>query len=403
MADAKGQSKAGLTVFLCFLVALLEGYDIQSFGVVAKRLIAAFSLNSPDQQSLVASGAMIGLIVGAVVGGMLADRVGRKPILIASTAIFGLFSVLTAAAFDYHSLLAVRLLTGLGFGGALPNLIAIATEVAKPSKKASTVAIVCCGMPVGGAIVASLAPVLLAQASWRMIFIIGGVVPLAVLAALFLLPETKPAPDGAPRAGLMMALFGQRRAPATLLLWVTFFMTQVIVYLMLNWLPSLMIDKGYSEANGQTAAFAFNTMSVVGALIVGWVVDRFAFRWPLLIVYLLLAAALYAMAGGRDLPLLLAMAGLSGFTVLSANYILYSVSPGYYPLSARAAGTGAAVAAGRVGSVVGPMIAPQLRAAGFSADQVFLVLIPVSLIAGAACFALTFVDRARRRTPVSLR
>jgi len=402
MADTKGQSKTGLTVFLCFLVALLEGYDIQSFGVVAKRLIMEFGLTSANQQSLVASGATIGLIIGAIFGGILADKFGRKPVLIVSTAIFGIFSVLTALAFDYHSLLAVRILTGLGFGGAMPNLIAVATEVARPGKKASTVTTVFCGMPAGGAVVALLAPVLLQHFSWHMIFIIGGVVPMAVVIALFWLPETRPASDGSPPVRLATALFGGGRAPATLLLWLTFFMTQVIVYLMLNWLPSLMIDKGYSEANGQTAAFAFNSMSVVGALAIGFVVDRFAFRWPLLLLYVALGVALYMLSGGRDLPMLLAMAGASGFTVLGANYILYSASPGYYPLSARSAGTGAAVAAGRVGSIVGPMVAPQLRAAGFTADQVFLFLIPVSLIAGAACFVLTMVGREHKaEIPVS--
>ncbi len=394
--DTKGTSKTNLTIFLCFLVALLEGYDIQSFGVVAKRLIMEFGLTSANQQSWVASGATIGLIVGAVLGGILADKFGRKPVLIVSTAIFGLFSILTAVAFDYHSLLAVRLLTGLGFGGAFPNLIAVATEVAPAGRKASTTNIVFCGMPAGGAIVALLAPVLLQHFSWHMIFIIGGVVPIAVVLALFTLPETKPKSDGAAKVGLATALFSGGRAKTTALLWLTFFMTQVIVYLMLNWLPSLMIDKGYTEANGQTAAFAFNALSVVGAIVIGFAIDKFAFRWPLLILYVLLAGALYMMAGGRDLTMLLAMAGASGFTVLGANYILYGVTPGYYPISARSAGTGAAVAAGRVGSIVGPMIAPQLRAAGYTADQVFLFLIPVSLIAGVACFVLTYIGREHK-------
>jgi MFS transporter, AAHS family, 3-hydroxyphenylpropionic acid transporter len=392
-ASAKGADKSGLAVFLCFLVAMLEGYDIQAFGVAAKRLIADFGLTSATQQSLVSSGAMIGLTIGAVIGGVLADRFGRKPVLIVSTVVFGLGSVFTAFAFDYHSLLAMRLLTGLGFGGALPNLIAIATEVAKPGKRAATVTMVFCGMPAGGAIVSLMAPMVLQSFSWHAIFILGGVAPLIVALALFTLPETRPTATGAPKANLLKVLFGEGRALSSLMLWLTFFMTLVVLYLMLNWLPTLVIDKGYTEAEGQAAAFWFNIMSVAGALITGFIADRFGFRWPLLVMYLSVAVVLFFLAKTTSLTSVLVLTGLAGFTVLGANYAMYAAAPAYYPPSARAAGAGAAVAVGRLGSIIGPVIAPQLRGAGFSADQVFLFLIPVALIAGGAAFLLTIVCR----------
>lgn len=388
-ASSQGVNKAGLSVFLCFLVAMLEGYDIQAFGVTAKRLIADFGLTSASQQSFVSSGAMIGLTIGAVIGGVLADRIGRKPVLIISTAIFGLFSVLTAFAFDYHSLLATRIATGLGFGGALPNLIAIATEVAKPGRRAATVTMVFCGMPAGGALVSLVAPPILQHFSWHAIFILGGLAPLIVCAALFTLPETRPTPKGEAKIPLFKVLFGEGRAAASLMLWLTFFMTLVVLYLMLNWLPTLVIDKGYTEADGQAAAFWFNIISVAGALATGFIADRLGFRWPLLFMYGALAFILFLLATTASLPAVLTMAGLAGFTLLGANYAMYAAAPAYYPPSARAAGAGAAVAVGRLGSIVGPIIAPQLRGAGFTADQVFLFLIPVALIAGACAFLLT--------------
>jgi MFS family permease len=119
---------AGLVVFVCFLVATIEGYDIQAFGVASPKLVHELGLG-PGQQGWAGAAAMIGLMIGAIVGGRLADRIGRKPVLLASVALFGLFTLATAMSPSYEVLLWARLATGLGLGGALPNLIAVANEV----------------------------------------------------------------------------------------------------------------------------------------------------------------------------------------------------------------------------------------------------------------------------------
>jgi len=146
-------------VGLCFLVAVLEGFDIQAMGVAAPRLAPQFGLD-PKQMGWVFSISNIGLVIGASLGGWLADRTGRKPVLLGAVAMFGCFTLATAFAGNYHALLAVRFLAGLGFGAALPNMMAIAAEIGRPEKAALTAAAMFCDMPVGGRLSALVTQIL---------------------------------------------------------------------------------------------------------------------------------------------------------------------------------------------------------------------------------------------------
>jgi AAHS family 3-hydroxyphenylpropionic acid transporter len=177
------------------------------------------------------------------------------------------------------------------------------------------------------------------------------------------------------------------------LLWVVFVMTLVVLYLMLNWLPTLVVAKGLTPAAGSSAALAFNLTSIAGALLLGFVVDRAGYRWPVTFTFLLLALAMGALAAAGQLAAVLALSGVAGFLLLGAQYSLYAVIPSLYPPQVRAAGSGAAVAVGRLGSIAGPLVAGELRGAGYSAGQVFGVMIPVVLAAAAAVFALSWLAK----------
>lgn len=385
----------GLVVLLCLLVAALEGYDIQAFGVASPRLVAELGLSS-GQQGWAGSGAMFGLVVGALFGGWIADHVGRRPVLVASVVAFGAFSLLTAMSQDYASLLFARFATGIGFGGAMPNLIAIATEISSPKRRAATVTTMFCGMPAGGAAVALLARIAGEGLDWRTIFLIGGVLPLLLAPAIhFLLPETRPGVSPGADRKLLSTLFGEGRTLGTLLLWLVFILTLMVLYLMLNWLPTLVIDKGLTPADGSSASLSFNLASIVGALALGFLVDRAGFRWPVTLAYVGLAAAMYALASATGLGAVLALSGLAGFLLLGAQYASYALAPVLYPPHVRGAGAGAAVAVGRLGSIFGPLVAGELRQAGYDAGQVFAVMVPVVLAAGAAVLALSLIGKPR--------
>ena len=229
--------KAGLAVgavVLCVLAALCEGIDLQAAGVAAAGIGAEFKPR-PDQLGTFFSGSTIGLFVGALLGGRLADTVGRKSVLVVSVALFGLFCLLTPFAWDLPSLSAARVLTGLGLGGALPNLIALVSESSAEHRRSASVTLVYAGTPFGGAVI-SLISLLLPTTHWRWIFVVGGVLPLLLAPVMaFALPESTAfrrlqsvgAAAGAiepmPRRGSLLAVFADGRALGTLLLWVSFF------------------------------------------------------------------------------------------------------------------------------------------------------------------------------------
>ena len=384
---------AGLVIGICFLIAAIEGYDIQAFGVAAPGLAPDLRLG-PADLGWAGSAAMIGLVIGAFVGGWVADRVGRKPVLLLSVGLFGLFSLATAMSPNYEVLLLARLATGLGFGGAMPNLIAIASEIARADRKAATVTAMFCGMPAGGAAVALAARLAGEGLDWRMLFVAGGIVPLLLLPLIARwLPETRPARDPAEDHRLGPALFAEGRAAPTLLLWTVFMLTLVVLYLALNWLPTLVIAKGHSPADGFAAAMAFNVAGVVGSLVFGALSDRVGWRWPLSIAYLALAGVMVGMAFLQTTTAILALSFAAGFLVMGAQFSLYAVTPSLYPPRSRGAGTGMAVAVGRLGSIAGPLIAGTLRNAGAGPGEVFGSMAPVALAAGAGLIALALLAR----------
>ena len=385
-----------IPIALCMAVAVLEGFDIQAMGVAMPRLGPEFGLD-PNAKSWLFTMNNIGMVLGAAMGGWLADRTGRRPVLLCAVALFGMFTFWVAIAKSYETLVVVRFLAGLGFGAALPNMMAISAELSSPARRAITASLVFCGLPIGGGTVALLTQVFPPDFDWRTWFIIGGVLPLVLLPGLrWLLPETlAPTQRQAPRdrTPIWETLFGGGRTVPTLLLWFAFLPTLLILYLMLNWLPTLVVAKGLDKVVAPQASLAFNWASVAGALLLGWLVDRFGPRWPLTLAYAGLIAALVALGAATDHAMIIAYSGVAGFFLLGANYALYGVVPSYYPTPMRATGSGASVAVSRVGSTLGPLTAGLLLSGGQSAGQVVQYMAPVAAVAGLSVLALSFFRR----------
>jgi AAHS family 3-hydroxyphenylpropionic acid transporter len=323
--------------------------------------------------------------------------VGRKPVFLGAVTTFGLFTLCVAVAPNFATLITVRLLAGFGFGAALPNMMAIAVELSQPARRASTATLIFCGFPIGGGSAALLTQVLPPGIDWRVLFIMGGALPALLVPALhWLLPETlSSAVRQAPkeRTPIFKALFGEGRAVPTLLLWLAFVPTLLILYLMLNWLPTLAVAKGLAPAVAPQTSLAFNWASVVGALVLGGLVDRFGPRWPLTLAFAGLIAALVALGAATDRVMILTLSGAAGFFLLGGNYALYGVAPSYYPAATRGTGSGASVAVGRVGAILGPAVAGLLLQGGSSAMNVVQYMAPVAAVAGIAVFALSFFRR----------
>lgn len=384
---------------VCLAAACIEGYDIQAYGVAAPSIAGEFGL-TPQQQGWLAGITMLGLVVGAFLGGHVADRAGRKWVLGASVVIFGVFSLATGVADSVPFLFAARLASGLGFGSAMPTLIAIAGDVSSARNRAMTVTLVFCGLPAGAALVSLLARSMGESLDWRLIFIIGGIAPLALAPLVFWIVPGGTAAKATPGATGLRALLGEGRAGKTVLIWSIFIVTLLLVHLMLNWLPSLVVAKGFTVSNGATAAMTFNLASIAGAFAIAALVDRIGFRWPLAVAYGLLAGAIVLLSASATLNLVIMLSAAAGFLVVGPQCALYALVPSVYPAHARAFGAGAAVGMGRLGSILGPIIAGDLRAAGLSANQVLLTIAPLALIASLAALALGALIR-RRDAPLT--
>jgi AAHS family 3-hydroxyphenylpropionic acid transporter len=400
---AVGTSSA--TILLCCVVAIFEGFDLQSAGVAAPRLGPLFHM-TPGQLAWFFSASTFGLMVGAAFGGRLSDRFGRKKVLIGSIAAFGLMSVANGLAPNVEMLLLARFMTGAGLGGALPNLLALVAENTAPGRRSTALAALYGAMPFGGA-VASLVSLMGGAADWRIVFLAGGVGPLVMAPILiFALPESRElqqvqaeASDGAlhPKS-IRHALMGDGRGFRTLLLCAGFFLGLMILYVLLNWLPTLLVGRGLSRPDASWVQVSFNLCGALASVLTGMAMDRRPLSHVVVGCFALAAAALVLLwLAPVSLAVSFMVGGLVGMAILSTQTVLYATAPSVYPTEVRGTGVGAAVVFGRLGSAVGPLVAGSLLTSGVPPQQVLMVLIPIVVAAGVATFVLALLIGAQAR------
>lgn len=389
------------TVAICFLIAVIEGLDIQAAGIAAAGIRESFGLNS-SQLGVFFSAGILGLLPGALVGGRIADRIGRKTVLIWSTAIFAVFTLCTVWVNSFNSLLAVRFLAGAGLGAAMPILITLASEAVSPQNRGRAVGLMYCGMPVGAAILSLIASTEFG-ADWKNIFYLGGLLPIIVIPVMmWLLPESKEylkskdlaaqAPVGsAAQGGSFADLFNSQNLLRTLFIWVSYFFTLMVVYIMLSWLPSLFQELGFSRKEGATAQFYFMVTATIGTIILGMLTDRWKKSYVIILMYGGILAGLIALNAAGSLTQMYLASALVGAFVIGCQGVLYAFGGIVYPTEVRATGVGVASAVGRVGAMLGPAIAGSLLTAGFGATGVISAAIPCIIIS--AVFMLILVKR----------
>jgi MFS transporter, AAHS family, 4-hydroxybenzoate transporter len=417
-----GSLQFGVTA-LCFVIAMLDGFDTQSIAFVAPRIAEDWGL-TPAAFGPIFSAGLVGLTIGAFVLSPAADRFGRKTIILLSTLIFGVFALLTAFAGTMQELLIYRLLTGMGLGAAMPNIIALTSEYAPQRLRATLVTVMFCGFPLGSTIGGLFSTWLIANWDWHSVFIVGGILPLLLLPVLMLMlpesvrflvargaPESRIAPivkridaGASPQAfiqGLkdehssaakgfsVFQLFREGRTPVTALLWVAFFMNLLVMYFLVNWLPTLLKGAGLPLSLAILSTATLNLGGVVGAIALGRLIDK---RSPYIVLgaaYAASAAFIVVLAfGGVNLTVLLIGAALSGFGVVGAQIGCNALAASVYPTAIRATGVGWALGVGRIGAIVGPLVGGMLLARDWTPQNIILMAVIPALIASGAVFAL---------------
>jgi AAHS family 3-hydroxyphenylpropionic acid transporter len=377
-------------VLLCILVAILEGVDLQAAGVAAPKLGPALHL-SPADLSWFFSVSTFGLMVGAAIGGRLSDRFGRKVGLVASVGLFGALSIATGVSDTVNQLVIARFLTGVGLGGALPNVLALVTESVRPERRRAAIGLAYAGLPTGGALASLVSFFGSDPSGWRTIFYIGGLLPLlAVIPLAVFLPRLPVPAKTGEEGGYARAVFGGGRAVSSILLWIGFFLALLAMYLLLSWLPSLLIGRGLPRPDAALVQVAFNLFGAMGSAATGWLMDRSGRRGPL--VAAVFASSAVAVVLAASLPVSLAISlcvgAVVGATVSGVQAVLYGTAPTLYPTAVRGTGVGVAVAAGRLGSAAGPLLAGQLLIIGLTPAQVLLSLVPILVLSGVATLFL---------------
>jgi AAHS family 4-hydroxybenzoate transporter-like MFS transporter len=405
----------------CAGVLFLDGFDTQAIGYVAPALAKEWGLTKGALGPVFSAG-LFGLMIGALVFGPLADRVGRKKIIIFSTAAFGLGALATALVQDLNSLLVIRFLTGLGLGGAMPNTVAMTSEYNPQRRRATMVMIMFCGFSIGAALGGFLAADLIPRFGWRSVFIVGGIAPLLLLPVLVwrlpesvrflatagrapervaellkrISPHSAFAPDAhfvvheAHLAGIPVAhLFREGRTTATLLLWVVFFMSLLDIYFLANWLPTVLNDLGASVSEAVMIGSLLQVGGVVGTFALGSVIDRFSFR-ALALVYF---GAVFAVGAIGQLSHSAALVSIAifaaGFCVVGGQIAANALAAAFYPTSVRSSGVGWALGIGRIGSIIGPLVGGMLLAAKWSTSAVFMTAAAAALCAALAALSLS--------------
>lgn len=397
-----------------FLIIAFDGYDLVVYGTVVPMLIEEWSLTSVEAGAMGSYG-LFGMMFGAIFFGTLADRIGRKKVIILTVILFSLFTLLCGFATTPTMFSTFRFLAGLGLGGIMPNIIALLTDYSPKSMKSMTVSIVLCGYSVGGIMAPLLGIYLMPQFGWESIFWVAGL-PLLLLPLMYkYMPETashlirtgnkkelisilsKVSPSTAfsendeileleksdskvPLTGL----FKDKRGFSTVMFWIAFFSCLLMVYGLNTWLPKLMMDAGYGLNSSLGFLIALQGGAIVGTLIIARLCDKYGSKKMLVPMYASGAVVLTLLGFGGNIIIIYILVAIAGAATIGAQNIVQAYVSQYYPAYIRSTALGTASGIGRIGGMLGPILGGFLLSISLPIQMNFIAFAIPGLIAAIA-------------------
>lgn len=395
-----GKLQKILTIFLCFWVAFFEGFDLQAPGIAAKGIAATFGLDQV-QMGYVFSLGVFGMLFGAFFGGRIADYLGQKKVLMLSIGIFGVFMSLTAIAPSIEILYVARFFTGLGLGAAMPTMISVVGDEATEANRGKLNSLMYCGLPVGAIFVAGLA-ILLPEIQWQTLFLIGGLTPLALIPFMAIILKDKPKPVAVAQVsteavpGMAQVLFKDQQYKNTFPLWVGFFFTLMINYILISWLPNLLMEQGLQKQQAFMVMLVFQVGAVIGTLALGYLLDRLKLWQMAVIIYSGLFVALSLLFTTTSISMLVLAGVMGGIFSTGGQSILYGISPIFYSGTGKVTGVGSAISLGRLGAMTGPLLTGKILALGLGTTGILMASLPAVVISAVAVTALSRYKSAHK-------
>lgn len=403
-----------LAIVICFLINMLDGFDVLVMAFTADRISNEWALSGKFIGLLFSFG-LVGMAIGAIFLGRLADKYGRRALIIICLSIVTLGMLLSSLTNGFYQLAAMRVLTGIGIGGILASVNIIAAEYSSNRRRGLAISLTQIGYPLGGMIGGGIAILLMPEAGWRSVFVFGACLSAIMIpVVLWHLPESidylmarRPV-DALQRINSLLGRMGHKALSAlpalepqgvklnigvrglwtaeyrgaTMLMWLSFFMVMAGVYFVLSWMPKLLIHAGLSENQGISGSMILHIGGMTGQLVLGFISARFNLK-KLTGAYMLLAAVFMSLFAvySNDLNFAMYLGAFVGFFLLGSITGLYILSPALYPAEIRTTAMGWAIGIGRIGAILSPFITGVLLDLGWGTSSLFFVFAIPMIIA----------------------
>lgn len=389
---------------LCLLSLIIDGFDVQAMGYLVPALVADWGVDRSEFGTVLPA-ANFGVLIGSLLFSPLADKIGRRPVLVWSTLWFAVMTLAAAGAQNVTQLFWLRLIGGVGMGCIIPNATALIGEYSPAARRVTLMMTITVGFTAGGAIAGFVARALIPSFGWQSVFIVGGAIPLMIAVAMYVsLPEslqflavrrrrldqvarwlrqldptitvdgsTQFVTNEESKGGVpVMHLFREGRTAVTILLWIASFMNLLVLYSLSNWLPTVVNGMGYDPNTAVLVGTVLLVGGTIGTFGLAWVIARAGFTKTLTVNYVV-AAIIVAVIGqpGISLALLTILVFVAGWCVVGGQPGMNAFAATFYPTYLRSTGIGWALGIGRVGGIVGPYIGGRMLAAQWTTQQLF--------------------------------
>jgi len=436
ISDVVDNSRVGrfqiITFALCAASLIMDGWDVQAISFVGPEIRPEWGLTGQQFGQILAV-TNVGVLIGSLVFTVLADRIGRRPVLIGTTTFFAIMTLLAAGSDSFEEMRALRFIGGVGMGSIIPNATALIGELSPKKKRVTLIMTITVGFTAGAAIAAIVSAWLIPAFGWRSVLYVGGAIPLVVSVLMFFwLPESleflvirnrkaaevgrwlrqiDPTLEIGPdtefvvhkqktRGVPVVELFLDRRALTTLMFWVINFMNLLNLYFLAGWLPSVLTDEGFSTSAASLIAGSLQVGGLVGTFGLAWLIGRKQFV-PVLTIAFAVATVCIALIGTDSIlsaiPALTLVVFIAGWCVIGGQPGLNAMAATYYPTEMRSTGVGFCLGIGRIGAILGPYLGGYLIDNHWSSEDLFFAAATAALLATTVTAGLSRTMRLPER------